>query len=193
VKLIRASLAISVVAVLLGGGCGPVGNPAVPYCPGPDRDAGGATVLIAQAVPSAAYAPCIANLPAGWSFGGERIRNERAEFWLDSDRAGYRAVSVSLTATCDISKAVNVPLETTERDVKRYEEPNSLPPRFFGNRYYVFPGGCVTYRFAFSRGGSFAQAVEATQALSFVSRAVGVRLLAQERIVLCGRGVSCPG
>jgi hypothetical protein len=191
VKVIRASLAISVVAVLLGG-CGPVGNPTVPFCPGPGRDAG-ATILVAQAVPAAAYVPCIANFPAGWTFGGERIRNGRAEFWLDSDRAGYRAVAVSLTSRCDISKAVKVPLETTEQDVQRYEEPNALPPRFFGNRYYVFPGGCVTYRFAFSQGGSFAQAVEATQALSFVSRALGVRLLGQDGIVLCGRGVSCPG
>ncbi len=190
-KVIRASVAISAVAVLLGG-CGPVGNPTVPFCPGPGRG-GGATVLIAQAVPSAAYSPCIANFPAGWSFGGERIRTGRAEFWMDSDRAGFRAVTVSLTPRCDVSKAVEVPPETTEPHVQRYEEPSSLPPRFFGNRYYVFPGGCVTYRFAFSRGGSFAQAVEATQALSFVSRAFGVRLLGKQGVVLCGRGASCPG
>jgi hypothetical protein len=191
VKMIHATLAISVVAVLLGG-CGTVGNHTAPFCPGLGRDSG-ATILIAQSVPSAAYAPCIANFPAGWTFGGERIRSGRAEFWMDSDRAGSRAVTVSLTPSCDVSKAIEVPSETTEPQVKRYEEPNSLPPEFFGNRYYVFPGGCVTYRFAFSRGGSFAQAVEATQALSFVSRAFGARLLVRLGSVLCGRGVSCPG
>jgi hypothetical protein len=191
VKVIRASVAISVAAGLLSG-CGPVGNPTVPFCPGPGRDAG-ATVLIAQAVPSAAYIPCIADFAVGWTFGGERIRNGRAEFWMDSDRAGFRAVTVSLTPSCDVSKAVEMPRETIEPHVERYEEPDSRPPRFFGNRYYLFPGGCVTYGFAFSRGGSSTQAVEATQALSFVSRALGVRLLRQQGIVLCGRGASCPG
>jgi hypothetical protein len=181
-----------VAALLLVGCSSAVANPTVPFCPGQGRDAG-AIVLIAQSVPSAAFAPCISNFPAGWTFGGERIRNRHAEFWMDSDRAGFRAVTVSLTPTCDVSKAVEVPPDTTEPGLKRYEEPNALPPAFFGNRYYVFPGGCVTYRFAFTRGGSFAQAVEATQALSFVSRALGVRALAQEGVVLCGRGAYCPG
>ena len=187
----RAAVAISMMGLLLAG-CGTASNPTVPFCPGPGRDAG-ATILMAQSVPSASYAPCIANLPAGWTFGGERIRNGRAEFWLDSDRAGFGAVRVSLTPTCDVSKAVEVPPETTEPRVRRYEEPTALPPAFSGNRYYLFPGGCVTYRFAFARGGSFTQVVEVTQALSFVSRALGVRELAKEGVVLCGRGASCPG
>jgi hypothetical protein len=191
VKAMQATLALAVAALLLGG-CGTAGNHTAPFCPEGGRDTG-ATVLMAQSVPSAAYVPCIANFPAGWTFGGERIRNGRAEFWLNSDRAGFRAVTVRLTATCDVSKAVEVPPETTEPGVRRYEEPNSLPPQFFGNRYYVFPGGCVTYSFAFSRGGSFAQAVEATQALSFVSRAFGVRELGKAGVVLCGREASCPG
>jgi hypothetical protein len=190
-KVIGTALATSVAAVLLGG-CGTAGNPTVPFCPGKGKDSG-AVILIAQAVPSAAYAPCIANFPAGWTFGGERIRNGVAEFWMDSDRAGLRAVTVTLTPTCDVSQAVEVPLETTEPQLKRYEEPNSLPPQFFGNRYYVFPGGCVTYRFAFSSGGSFTQAVEATRALSFVSRALGIRELGKAGVVLCGRGASCAG
>jgi hypothetical protein len=148
---------------------------------------------MAQAVPSAAFAPCIDNFPAGWTFGGQRIRNGRGEFWLDSDRAGFRALTVTLTATCEVSKAVKVPPDTTQPEFEKYEEPNSLPPRFSGNRYYVFPGGCVTYHFAFSRGASFTQAVEAGQALSFVSRAFGVKALEAEGVTLCGRGVSCPG
>jgi hypothetical protein len=75
----------------------------------------------------------------------------------------------------------------------RYEEPTTLPPSFSGNRYYVFPGGCVTYRFSFAQGATFAQAVEATEALTFVARALGVSELAKDGLVLCGRGASCPG
>jgi hypothetical protein len=193
VKGLRVALAISGAGVLLAGCSGgrPI-NPTVPFCPGEGRDTG-AIILIAQAVPSAAFAPCISNFPAGWTFGGERINNGRAEFWLDSDRAGFRAVTVTLTPLCEVGKAVLVPPDPTQPQITRYEEPNSLPPRFFGNRYYVFPGGCVTYHFAFTRGGTFAQAVEAGQALSFVSRAVGVKALEVEGVTLCGRGASCPG
>jgi hypothetical protein len=78
--------------------------------------------------------------------------------------------------------------------MKRFEEPHAVEPSFSGNRYYVFPGGCVTYRFTFARGATFAQAVEASEALTFVDRALGVRELGKEGLVLCGRGAPpCPG
>jgi hypothetical protein len=148
---------------------------------------------MAQSVPSAAYVPCISDFPVGWTFGGERIRNGQTEFWMNSDRAGFRALKVLLTPICDVRRAVEVPPEPGEPPMKRYEEPKVLPPTFSGNRYYVFPGGCVTYRFSFLHGGTFAQVVEASQALSFADRALGVRELAKEGLILCGRGVRCPG
>lgn len=184
-------MALLIPSVLLTG-CAEVESQSVPFCPGPERNAA-AVILMAQAVPSAAYAPCISEFPAGWSFGGERIRRDRPEFWLDSDRAGIRAVTVILTRDCDVTKAVEVPQEAGEPPMRRYEEPNALPPSFSGNRYYVFPGGCVTYRFNFLDGATFAQAVEASQALTFVSRELGVTELAKDGFILCGRGVSCPG
>jgi hypothetical protein len=187
----RLALALVTAGVLLSG-CGEVPNGSVPLCPAPDRNAG-ALVLMAQSIPSAAYVPCISEFPAGWSFGGERIRNGHTEFWMDSDRAGVGAVRVLLTRDCDISNAVEVPPEAGEPLMKRYEEPKALPPTFSGNRYYVFPGGCVTYRFSFVPGATFAQAVEATQALTFVARSLGVTELAKDGLILCGRGVGCPG
>jgi len=180
-----------ILGVLLSG-CAELESQSVPWCPRPERNAA-MVVLMAQAVPSAAYAPCISEFPAGWTFGGARIRHDRPEFWLDSDRAGIRAVTVTLARDCDVTKAVEVPQEAGEPPMKRYEEPNALPPTFSGNRYYVFPGGCVTYRFNFLDGATFAQAVEASQALTFVSRALGVTELAKDGFILCGRGVSCPG
>jgi hypothetical protein len=191
VRSLRTALALAAGAALLSG-CGAASDQAVPFCPAPGRS-GAAAVIMAQAVPSAAFVPCISEFPAGWTFGGERLRSGRPEFWLDSDRAGLRAVTVSLTRTCDVSRAVEVPPEAGEPELKRYEEPNALPPAFSGNSYYVFPGGCVTYRFTFAPGATFTQAVEATEALTFVSRAWGVRRLRKDGIVLCGRGVSCPG
>ena len=190
-RSLRASVALSLTALVLSG-CGAARDPTAPNCPGTGRDAS-AVILMAQAVPSAAFVPCVSELPAGWTFGGERLRNGRPEFWLDSDRAGFRALTVSLTRTCDVSKAVEVPSETGALELRRYEEPDALPPTFFGNRYYVFPGGCITYRFTFNRGGAYTQVVEATGALSFVARAEGVRALAEAGVTLCGRGVRCPG
>ena len=102
-------------------------------------------------------------------------------------------MTVVLAADCDTSGAVEVPQETGEPLMKRYEEPNALPPTFSGNRYYVFPGGCITYRFSFAPGATFAEAVEASEALMFVARSVGVTELAKEGLILCGRGARCPG
>jgi hypothetical protein len=190
--VIRLVLVIVPLAVGLTGCTNVVRDNSVPLCPGPDRNSG-VLFLMAQAVPSTAYVPCISDMPGGWSLGGERIRNGRSEFWLDSDRAGLRALTVLLTPSCDTSRAVEVPPEAGEPVMRRFEEPTVLPPAFSGNSYYLFPGGCVTYRFAFAQGGTFAQAVEATEALTFVSRALGVAVLAKEGLVLCGRGVRCPG
>ena len=96
----------------------------------------------------------------------------------------------SLLANLD---AVEVPAEPDAAGLRRYEDPRALPPNFVGDRYYVFPGGCITYRFAFTEGGSFREVVEVTDALSFVSRAEGVEALQREGLVLCGRGTECPG
>ena len=181
-------MSLLLAAVLSGCGQAMVSRDAVPTC---DGTAG--LILMAQSVPSATYGPCIEEFPAGWSFGGAEIRSGRGEFWLDSDRAGLRAVTVVLTRRCDVSKAVEVPPAADEVGMKRYEEPRALPPSFSGNRYYVFPGGCVTYQFAFAAGASFALALEADEALSFLSRAEGVRALRREGFILCGAGVRCPG
>lgn len=189
----RLAIAMGLLIGLLTG-CGTGAHDAsVPFCfPNPGGDAA-PLILMAQAVPSAAYIPCISAFPGGWTFGGERIRNGRSEFWLNSDRAGYRALTVLFAPSCDISRAVPVPPEAGEPRMDRYEEPTALPPTFSGSRYYVFPGGCVTYRFSFIQGATYTQAVEATEALSFTSRALGVTELAKDGYVLCGRGVACPG
>ena len=173
---------------MLGAGCGLQSN-AQPSC-----RAGDALLLVAQSVPSATLLPCIAEFPPGWTFGGESIRTGRSVFWLDSDRAGIHSVTVTLTPSCNVSGAVRVPVEPDEAGTARYEDPRAILSRFSAYRYYVFPGGCVTYRFAFAPGATFAQAVEATQALSFFSRAEGARLIQRTLgLELCGAGVRCPG
>jgi tRNA A-37 threonylcarbamoyl transferase component Bud32 len=151
-----------------------------------------ATILAAQAVPSAAAIPCLASLPSGWTYSGGDFHLGEARFWLDSDRAGLRAVTVTLAAGCDVSNAQEVPSD--EAGTQRFEEPVSLSPRLVDVRTYVFPGGCVTYRFAFAAGASATLVFDVDEAVSFVPRADLVELIRdQEGLTLCGRGAPCPG
>jgi hypothetical protein len=158
----------------------------------PNCDTGHSMILSAQAVPSAATLPCIAALPSGWSVSGADIASGHAKFWLDSDRAGPGAVTVTLTAACDTSGAQQIPSDRP--GMRRFEHPLSLVPQFSDLRYYTFPGGCVTYRFKFVSGASPVLAGAADSALSFQPRSVLVDFVQHtEGLALCGRGAACPG
>ncbi|HET9968116.1 MAG TPA: hypothetical protein VFQ68_07750 [Streptosporangiaceae bacterium] len=149
-------------------------------------------ILSAQAVPSAALLPCIAALPSGWSIGGADITSGKVRLWLDSDRAGPAAITVTLTAACDTSGAQQIPSD--QPAMRRFERPLSLVPQFSGMRFYTFPGGCVTYRFSFVPGASPVLAGAAGSALSFQPRSALVDFIRRtEGLALCGRGAACPG
>jgi hypothetical protein len=152
---------------------------------------GHSMILSAQAVPSAAKLPCIAALPSGWTAGGTDIRNGRALFWLDSDRAGGRAVTVTLTATCGTSGASRIPSD--QPGANRFERPLSLQPRFTLVRMYTFPGGCITYQFSFITGAAPSLAIPIDTAIAFEPRSVLVGSVQRtEDLPLCGRGARCP-
>ena len=158
----------------------------------PDCRPGHPTILAAQAVPSAALLPCVAALPSGWRVGGSDIGSGRARFWLDSDQAGPRAATITLTAACDTSGARQI--LSDRPGMRRFERPLSLVPRFSGVRFYTFPGGCVTYQFEFPPGVSPVLAGAVDTAVAFVPRSSLVRYVQQtEGLALCGRGAPCPG
>jgi len=158
----------------------------------PDCGTGHAMILTAQAVPSADLLPCVAALPSGWQVGGADIASGTARLWLDSDRAGPRAVTVTLTAACDTTGAQRIPSD--QPGTSRFERPLSLAPQFSSLRFYTFPGGCVTYEFRFRPGASPVLAVAADSALAFQPRSSLVRHVRQtENLLLCGRGAACPG
>ena len=78
--------------------------------------------------------------------------------------------------------------------MRRFERPLSLAPRFSDLRFYTFPGGCITYRFAFAPGASPVLAGAADSALSFQPRSALVHYVRRtEGLALCGRGAPCPG
>jgi membrane-associated phospholipid phosphatase len=158
----------------------------------PSCGTGHSMILSAQAVPSAALLPCIAALPSGWSIGGADISSGKARLWLDSDRAGPQALTVTVTAACDTSGAQQVPSD--QPGTRRFERPLSLAPQFSDLRYYTFPGGCATYNFRFKPGAAPVLAVAVDSALSFQPRSALVDYIRHtEGLVLCGRGAACPG
>jgi hypothetical protein len=124
-------------------------------------------VLMAQSVPSAEQVPCIDALPAGWTFEDLNIRRGTSSFSLDSDRAGHRAIVVRLFASCPVGRATEI--ASDEVGTRRFERVESVVGEYRGTRYYLFDGGCVTYRFDFSRRG-LALVNEVSLAIGFISR-----------------------
>ena len=153
---------------------------------------GHSMILAAQAVPSAALVPCVAALPPGWRVGGTDIASGKASFWLDSDRVGVRAVTVTLSATCDVSGARQI--RSGQPGTRRFERRLSLRPQFSGLRFYTFPGGCATYQFSFAPGASPDLGTPPDGSEAFVPRSRLVDYVrSTEDLALCGRGAACPG
>jgi tRNA A-37 threonylcarbamoyl transferase component Bud32/membrane-associated phospholipid phosphatase len=194
----RVALTVAVVAVL-----GLAASQAVsmftpvhdlPVRGAPSCGTGSLAMLVAQAVPGATQVPCVATLPAGWEHGGSHIERGRAEFWLDSDQGGDRAVTATLVPAdeCDVVGAVPVPSD--EVGTQRFERPDRLRPELHGTRYYLFPGGCVTYEFAFDGDASPGLMFSAEQALAFQPRTKLVEHVeATTGLDLCGAGTDCVG
>jgi hypothetical protein len=192
----RVALAAAMLAVITAAGW-ETGNAFFPAAENlgayaPSCGTGHSMILSAQAVPSAALLPCIAALPTGWSVGGTDIASGRASLSLDSDRAGPRAVTVTLTATCDTSGAQQIPSD--QPGTRQFEDPPSRMTQYSDLRYYTFPGGCATYRFRFAPGASPILAAAIDGALAFTPRSVLVEYVRRtEGLSLCGRGASCLG
>jgi hypothetical protein len=141
-----------------------------PACRYQGRQGTALVILMAQAVPTASQLPCVELLPAGWSVSDVFVRNGRVRFSLDSDRVGMHAVQVVLERYCSFGRVTRVPSD--HPGTRRYQEVISIEPgrRYQGAVYYVFPGGCVTYRLDFRSDEQARPLGEVTLALGFVTR-----------------------
>jgi tRNA A-37 threonylcarbamoyl transferase component Bud32/membrane-associated phospholipid phosphatase len=151
------------------------------------------SVLMAQAVPTATAVPCIATLPAGLSFAGATAHNGQARFWLNSDRAGDRAVTVTLTGSCDTSTAR--PVSTDEPGTERFDADAAASSGGSGpDRFYRLPGGCVTYGYSAPARTDPELITSADGALGFLARDDLVAYVHEQAgLPLCGAGTTCPG
>jgi tRNA A-37 threonylcarbamoyl transferase component Bud32/membrane-associated phospholipid phosphatase len=125
-------------------------------------------LLMAQSVPTASLVPCIEILPAGWSLEEEAmvVGNGRSRFTMTSDRGGV--LVTELSASCDLSGAVEV---TSERPgARRYLRIERNAAEVATTRTYTFPGGCVTERLVAPEASRQQLAGEASTALDFTTR-----------------------
>jgi hypothetical protein len=174
---VRRLLPLALACLLLTGCAQPVASEFTqarqPFCASGGDLGTPFLVLMAQAVPSASQLPCVELLPAGWSLSNAFVRDGRARFALDSDRVGMQAVQVVLERTCQFGgdKVTRVPSD--EPGMRRFEQIGEVRPGvgFTGTRFYLFKGGCVTYRFQFKTEERAGPIGEITLALSFISRA----------------------
>jgi len=173
---VRRRLLLLATAWLVLAGCGvtPSGSSFTearePSCRYQGRQGTALMVLIAQAVPTASQLPCVELKPAGWSVSDVFVRNGRVRFELNSDRVGQGAVQVVLQQFCALGKVTRVPSD--HPGTRRYQEVISIQPgkRYQGDVYYLFPGGCVTYRLDFRSDEQARPLGEVSLALGFVTR-----------------------
>jgi tRNA A-37 threonylcarbamoyl transferase component Bud32 len=151
------------------------------------------TVLMAQAVPTATAVPCIRALPTGLSVDRAVAHDGEAKFWLTSDRAGPRAVTVTFAGSCDTSGARRV--STDEAGTERFDKDTAAPSGGSGpDRFYRFPGGCVTYAYSSRARTDPTFTADADAALGFLPRdELAAYVREQSGQSLCGAGTTCPG
>ena len=164
-----AVVALAACATLAGCAQGSTHIAGQPLCRAGDDGAGDGVILMAQSVPTASQIPCIRNaLPLGWSFNHLEAGKGASTFVLDSDRDGPQAITVSLTPTCNVDGTTEIP--TDREGLRRLERVATLSPHYTGRRFYLFPGGCLTFAFRLAGDTPGEGLALATQSIGVISR-----------------------
>ena len=136
-------IVISVLVVALGA-CGSDPDTALPRCE-PTQRLG----TVAQSVPTASFVPCITRFEAGWHATSFEVQQQSTRFTLQSDRDEHD-VDIAFRGSCDIAGAT--PIAPRDDGVRTSLRLDSVTPRYAGQMFDAFPGGCVSYEFDFARG-----------------------------------------
>jgi hypothetical protein len=117
----------------------------------PECTPGRRLAVLAQAVPTATYVPCIADGDSPWRFTSLTVEKGRARLSLVFIDPTGRSARVELTRNCDTGGASEQPPVAGQTDVDHYRRASTLTPRLAGIDYDVFRGGCVTTEFDLPR------------------------------------------
>jgi hypothetical protein len=146
----RTRVATAAAVLLAAAGCSNGGRvtlvDATPEC-----HPGRRLAVLAQAVPTATYVPCIADDDSPWRFTSLTVEKGRARLSLVFIDPSGRSARVQLTRDCDTGGASEQPPEAGQTDVEHYRRASTLSPRLAGIDYDVFEGGCVTTEFDLPR------------------------------------------
>jgi hypothetical protein len=136
--------------------------------PPPNCFGDGAGLIVAQSVRSASQVPCLFDLPTGWTVATVQVNEHHSVVTFDSDRAGEGAAVLRLEEECDVTAAVPAPSD--QPAAERFDLIERVQPSFRAERFYVFPGGCVSWTFDFDEGTSATESVSIGNALALISR-----------------------
>jgi hypothetical protein len=179
-------LAVALVLLLpLAAACGPIEaqRDSIKLFCTPHSDAiQKSLVLVAQAVPTATLLPCVNGPPEGWTFSSFDARSGQVDVWFDSDRAGMRALDVTLVAACRIQGTTEPSDELKAPDLRVKIAVSG--DRVSGTRYYRFPGGCLMERFDFPIVGDTVLLTDTAIMIDLTPRAELVARLAREGLSL---------
>jgi hypothetical protein len=115
----------------------------------PDCHSAAPIRLMAAAVPTATRIPCVRSLPLGWDFGRFDAERGDVQFTLDANAETSGVVLADLRRSCNTSDASAG--RSDEAGTRSYSTESSAPGAYRRAILYVFTGGCVSYRFSFSR------------------------------------------
>jgi hypothetical protein len=144
----RRRLAAAVLAALAAGGCTTSTGTLVDATP--ECQPGRRLAILAQAVPTATYVPCIADDESPWRFSSLTVKEGRARLSLVYIDPSGRSARVELTPSCDVGSLSPQPT-ATEPGVQRFVRTSTLSPRLAGVNFDKFEGGCVITTFDLPR------------------------------------------
>jgi hypothetical protein len=144
----RAFVGLAVVSVALTGCSQLVIQHGVRLaCVPPRGSVESAVVLMAQAVPSARFVPCVNAFPSGWTLASFDARSGKVVMTFDSDRAGLAALTVTFVGPCHPQGSPKPSDEVGVTNV--HEKVIGLKPKYKVIRYYSYRGGCMLFAFDF--------------------------------------------
>ncbi len=149
---------VAVAATWLATGCtGTAAHSVGMLCEPPGGHLETGIVLMAQAVPSATFVPCVHLYPAGWTFASLQTERGRATITFDSDRGGAAALTVTFTRACRPQGTVVPPdvlgangLRVRNERVRQLDK--DFGPSYRATRFYTFNGGCMIFELRLTPG-----------------------------------------
>jgi hypothetical protein len=177
-RVTAATLSLLVSATLLTGCAAAAVRKVGVLCVPPTGRIETGVVLMAQAVPSAKFVPCVSLYPAGWTLATFRVTRDEAVMSFDSDRGGAGALRVTFVPTChpvgsslppDVLGAAGLhEFRVKSERLRQFDK--EFGPTYSATRYYTFTGGCMIFDLQVTPGTESTLTTDAAIMVNLVPR-----------------------